>query len=254
MIKRLEHALLMAIHGNRTEVERHDFLLLPSQEMQSKCNIEDNYHGGAPSYFCSCSLPSNGILWRWPENDCRDLLQPDDGRRIIRRLAYKAGILQMTSGLFEVAEAELLHTLGVLLVEAYESSVNIGKTACFLEPDEEFSVDMMFHTPPPPFCKSSEDHSNADDEEDIEPEIERKLYIIVPGQISAAAKERGFQPHHVYGFSSAFMDEAEKAYYYKDGFKYCEDEVDNPTVSGCACGNRGCIVHWTKNHSISGAP
>ncbi len=251
MIKRLEHALLMAIHGNRTEVERHDFLLLPSQEMQSKCNIEDNYHGNDPSFVCSCSLPSNGILWRWPENGCRDLLQPGDGRRFIRRLAYKAGILQMTSGLFEVAEAELLHTLGILLVEAYESSVDIGKTACFLEPDEEFSVD-MFHTPPPPLCKSSEDHSNADDAEDIEYEHERKLYTIVPGQISAAAKKRGFQPHHVYGFS--FPDEAEKAYYYKDGLKDCEDEVDSPAVSVCACGNRGCIAHWAKNHSTTGAP
>jgi hypothetical protein len=198
-------------------------------------------------------------LWRWPENDCRDLLQPGDGRRIIRRLAYKAGIVQMTSGLFEVAEAELLHTLGILLVEAYESSVEMAEHAQFLEPDGELtyginlpgSVD-MFQTPPPPFCESSEDHSNADDAEDIEHENERKLYTIVPGQISAAAKKRGIRPHHVYGFFSE--GEVEEAYYYKDGLRDCEDEVDNPAVSGCACGNRGCIAHWTKNHSLSGAP
>jgi hypothetical protein len=161
----------------------------------------------------------------------------------------------MTSGLFEVAEAELLHTLGILLVEAFESSVDVAKHAQFLEPDEELaygitnlpgSVD-MFQTPPPPFCESSEDHSNAN-AEDIEHENERKLYTIVPGQISDAAKERGFKPHHVYGifFDDEEEMEAEKAYYYKDGFKDCEDEV---SVSGCACGNRGCIAHWAKNHS-----
>ncbi|KAL7458573.1 hypothetical protein ACHAWC_010183, partial [Mediolabrus comicus] len=35
MIKRLENALLMAMHDQRTEVQEEDFLLLPSQEMQS---------------------------------------------------------------------------------------------------------------------------------------------------------------------------------------------------------------------------
>ncbi len=225
----------MAVHGNRTQVERHDFVLLPSQEMSSL--LLD-----APSYVCSCSLSSNGTLWRWPENDCRDLLQPGDGPRIIRRLAYRAGIVQMTSGLFEVAEAELLRTLGVLLVETYESSVEMAKHAKFLEPDEELtygitnlpgSVD-MFQTPPPPFCESSEDHSNADDAEDIEHENERKVYTIVPGQISAAAKKRGIGPSHVYGDYFYLHEEemeAEEAYYYKDEIKDSDVAPGNVAVA-----------------------
>jgi hypothetical protein len=43
----------------------------------------------------------------------------------------------MTSNAFELVEAELLHTLGVLLVEAYESCVEMSKNARFLDQNEE---------------------------------------------------------------------------------------------------------------------
>ena len=200
MIKRLENALLMAMHDHRTEVQKEDFLLLPSQEMQSKCNVGNKYHiiEGFSS-VCSCSLPSsNGIVWCWPENDCRDVLQPGAGRRIIRRLAYKAGIVEMTSDLMEVAEAELLHTLGILLVGAYESSVDMTKSVRFLDPKQALTYGScagpmdMFYTPPPPFNASpSHEHSNED-------ERKQPVYTIVPGQISAAAEKRGIGPSKVY--------------------------------------------------------
>ena len=110
MLKRLEDVLLMAVHGGRTEVQEQDFALLPSRENQSKCNVAANYHGAeGRSFLCSCGLTSSSnTVWRWPANNCRDLLPPNAGRKIIRRLASRAGIVRLTSAGFEIAEAELL--------------------------------------------------------------------------------------------------------------------------------------------------
>eukprot|EP00985_Skeletonema_marinoi_P034472 scaffold44040_cov197-Skeletonema_marinoi.AAC.1 len=245
MVKRLEDALLMAVHCGRTEVQEQDFALLPSQENQSKCNVAEKYHGvDSCSFICSCSLPSrSGIIWRWPENDCRDLLPPDAGRRIIRRLAYKAGIVRLTGAAFEIAEVELLHTLGVLLVEAYESSVEMSKSARFLGPEEALPYRMfpdsidMFYVPPPPITEPLNDEKI-----DIDKEKKDPVYTIVPGQISAAAQRRNIEPHVVYcgcGYVSSlsFEDEEiiETNYYYKDHhFESC----DNCSELDCKCDSR----------------
>jgi hypothetical protein len=66
MLERLTHALFLAIHGLRNEVQEQAFALLPSQEMQSSCNIRENYHGKKSFGFlgCSCFLSlSCGIVW-----------------------------------------------------------------------------------------------------------------------------------------------------------------------------------------------
>jgi len=236
MVKRLEDALLMAVHCGRTEVQEQDFVLLPSQENQSKCNVAEKYHGvGSCSFVCSCSLPSrSGVIWRWPENDCRDVLPPDAGRRIIRRLAYKASIVRLTGAAFEIAEVELLHTLGVLLVEAYESSVEMAKSARFLGPKQVLpyrkypdSID-MFYVPPPPLTEPLNDEE-IDIDIDIDKEKKDPVYTIVPGQISAAAQRRNIEPHDVYGGwitskeSSEDEEMIETSYYYKDHhFEICD--------------------------------
>ena len=231
LIERLEQALLLAIHSSRTEVQSQDFVLLPSHEALSGCNIAANDHGNAKfSFTCSCSLSSSsGIVWRWPEDNCRDVLPPDAGRRIIRRLACKAGINQMTSSAFDVAEVELLHTLGILVVEAYESSVQMAKNARFLDPEEpllyginpDSTVD-MFYVPPPPFCD--------EDSRDI-------IYTIVPGQISAAAQRRNIQPHKVYGRWS--FHEVEESYYYEPCHRECSDSQTSDDKSRTSDDNGG---------------
>eukprot|EP00985_Skeletonema_marinoi_P018102 scaffold10050_cov117-Skeletonema_marinoi.AAC.4 len=232
MVRRLQDALSMAIHCQRTEVQRQDFFILPSQEVHSKCNVGEHYHGrGDLSFICSCSLPStSGTIWRWPENDCRDVLPLDAGRRIIRRLACRAGILQLTSPVFEVAEAELLHTLAVLLVEVYESSVESSKNARFLDPDDEglllsdgscslpygvFPESMdMFYVPPPPLSINEYD-KESDSYHD------KDVHTLVPGQICAAAERRNIRPNKIYGgWTSAEGDgkemDFEMGLYFKD--------------------------------------
>ncbi len=256
MVKRLEDALLMAVHCYRTEVQGQDFITFSSSLVnnESKCDVVSNYHGHGVedrSFLCTCSLPSSsGIVWRWPENDCRDVLLPDVGRRIIRRLAYKAGILRLTGDAFEVAEAELLHTLGLLLVEAYESSVEMSKSAQFLGPKQVLpyktrpgSID-MFYVPPPPLTEplTVNDKDGGLDNMNL-------VYTIVPGQISAAAQRRNIRPHDVYGIDARFdgygewmssrnapaPDEEvliESGYYYKD---HHFEECDRCFPHDCEC-------------------
>ena len=131
----------------------------------------------------------------------------------------------MSNEAFILAEAELLHALGVLLVEAYESSVERELTTnrAFLDPDEELSYNEpttgidMFKIPPPPFWSGDE-----------------SIYTIVPGQIRAAAEKRNITPSMVYGItwmtSLGFTQDKEmdiEMSYYYDGIDSSSEEDDN---------------------------
>jgi len=124
----------------------------------------------------------------------------------------------MSNEAFILAEAELLHALGGLLVSAYESCVDTEKSrrAQFLDEEQELayneptlSID-MFKTPPPPFYN---------------PDV-AVVYTIVPGQIETVAEQRGITPSKVYGdawvaisgFDPEEEEETEKSYYYKETF------------------------------------
>ena len=200
-----------------------------------RCNLDTHYHGELTSYLdCSCSLRSAGIIWRWPHDNCHGVLPAEAGRRIIRRLAYIAGIVKMSNEAFILAEAELLHAFGTLLVDAYESSVEVNSLSSFLDTDVELTYNEptggvdMFRTPPPPFYDYNK--------EKVSYTIEtpgQVVYTIVPGQISAAAKDRGITPSTVYGdmwiVSSGFTQEEEieieRSYYYSDVMNESDDDT-----------------------------
>lgn len=128
-MQRLRIAQLLASHSLRdNEVHEEDFIMLPSQLKSVSCNVSENCHGGETfSCSCTCSLPSSsGIIWRWPKNnDVLGIFPDGTGRTIIRRLAYKVGIVHMTADAFDLAEVELIHTIAILLIEAYEESVKL---------------------------------------------------------------------------------------------------------------------------------
>jgi hypothetical protein len=255
MIRRLEEAFLLRSqtvlpqdwakvkqgHYGGYEVTRRDIEFafqglspfMPfSCQKPVKCNVSTIEHKmGASAYGCSCGISSSsGILWQWPLDDCRDTLPPEAGRRIIRRLAYRAGIPEMTNEAFVLAEAELLHALGVLLVDAYESSVELSKKSTLLKEDEEIVYNQpsygaldIFKFPPPPFWKTGDGD---------------KIYTVVPGQIRAAAERRGIEPCNVYGDAGVFwvttpgftleeeMD-IEESYYYEFRSHYEDVMMDD---------------------------
>ena len=247
MIDRLDMAMYLAIHRlgrramkvvgedgvTRCAVQRDDIKLAFQKDMfgpffcgfspqrPPRCNVASRVHGRGTALDCSCSLPSSsGIIWKWPIDNCHDILPPEAGRRIIRILAYQAGIVKMSNEAFALAEAELLHALGVLLVSAYESSVIMSKTTQLLGEDDELAYDEptvsidMFRAPPPPF------------------QNEQLVYTLVPGQIRAAAEDRDITPSSVYGaewvassgFTKEEEEETERSYYYKDNKSSNEDD------------------------------
>ena len=227
-----------------------------------RCNVGMNEHEQVASILCSCSLPSSsGTIWRWPLDDCHGVLQPESSRKFIRRMADQAGILEISNEAYILAEAELLHAMGMLLVEAYESSVEIEMTrkTSFLSADEELtyneptdSVD-MFKIPPPSF-----DYSNRWNPG-------RQCTTIVPGQIRFAAEMRYITPYIVYGnvwiasagFTSEEEMEIERSYYYEsESVNLSDNEEDNnesgdeePEESDIDVALNDSDVSWSDNNS-----
>ena len=226
IVDRLEIAILLAISRHRVSVvvQRDDIALAfrrqsdifscSYSQVPRRCNVATGDHGKSSTDDCSCSLPSSsGIIWRWPDDDCHDVLPLEAGRRIIRRLAYIAGVVNMSNEAFILVETEYLHALGVLLVCAYESSVDMETKMTFLGVEDSITYEAphsavdMFSSPPPPFQNE-----------------QQLVYTIVPGHIRTAAEQRGITPYKVYGAewvaSSGFTKEEEldieKSYYYED--------------------------------------
>jgi hypothetical protein len=65
--------------------------------------------------------PGHGIAWTWPADHCSDVLSSDESRLLIRRFAYKAGICKIDSRAFEFAISDFLHTMSLLLIDAFEA-------------------------------------------------------------------------------------------------------------------------------------
>jgi len=240
-VEALRHLKLMRGCCTRCSIDGDDIVLAFQKDMSrpffcgvssqrpTRCSVATGVHGKVSVFDCSCSLPSSsGIVWRWPGDNCHDTLPLEAGRRIIRRLAYLAGLPRMSNEAFVLVEAELLHTLGMLLATAYESSVAMARSkAHILDEEDELayneptvSID-MFNTPPPPF------------------QNEQLLYTVVPGQIRSAAKERGITPSHVYGdvwvassgFTKEEEEEIERSYYYQS-VSSGDDEESEEVCSG----------------------
>ena len=127
MIERLQMAMYLAIHrlglgigplygysltavgnGTRCNVQIDDIQLAFQKDIFSpffcgfspqrppRCSVASRVHGQGSALDCSCSLPSaSGIIWKWPSDNCHDVLPPEAGRRTIRILAYQAGILRI---------------------------------------------------------------------------------------------------------------------------------------------------------------
>ena len=139
--------------------------------------------------------------------------------------------------LFLLAEEDLLHTMGVLLVDTIESSIEMGESAYYLDDDDSLVYNGvkngpldMFETPPPPFCVS------AGEEEEIAAVATECIYTVVPGLIRASAERRNILPRHVYGdtwvpssgFTSGEEKMIEESYYYDSPYEgSSDDEYDD---------------------------
>jgi len=236
MVDRLEAAILLAIHRQSSNHEG-DTWAIERRVVQVQ---GDDIALAFRRQTASC-YSSSGIVWRWPLDNCHDVLPAEAGRRIIRRLAYNAGIPEMSNDAFILAEAELLHVVGLLLVSSYDSCVNTEQTRAtqLLSAEEQLTYNepnasiSMFKTPPPPFYSKPRNDYYQDHPDDA------VVYTIVPGQIETAAEQRGLTPTKVLGdvwvaisgFSPKEEKKTEKSYYYKETFHNDDsEESDSDSV------------------------
>ena len=206
-IKRLEAAVILAIHPIREVafkavkerfvcVDKSDIMKLDKIRPFSfldpspypRCSVGTKDHHPTSPNSCTCFCPSTDNQWRWPDDDCLvdDVMPAEARRKIVRRIAYRAGVVRLSSKAFDLVAAEIFHLLGVLLVDAYEESrtmdyapilqneANSGGLRYNIPGD---GIDTFSIPPPPVFT--------GDDPNDSE-----CSYTIVPGQIKAAAAKR----------------------------------------------------------------
>ena len=194
-VARLESALLTAFNGGRVAVTKEDITHLDRMRSSSiflrplptlNCSVGMKQHHSTSLDFCSCFCPSSGeTKWHWPEDDCLgdDVLSAELRFKMVRFIAYRAGIVKISSAALDLIAAEIFHLLGVLMVDGFEASkatdyeALIHKTSCrrltYGTPGD--GID-MFSVPPPPVP--------------VEDEANGYIYTIVPGQIKAAADKR----------------------------------------------------------------
>ena len=162
-----------------------------------RCSVGKKCHNTVSSISCSCFISSShGTQWCWPEDDCltEEIMPAEIRRKIVRRLAYRAGIIQLTSDAFDLIAAEIFHLLGVLLVDAFEASMKVdyGMYMASFRPCQDYTKHVhrltygtpgdgldMFSVPPPPMPIEDDDGEDGG-----------YSFTVVPGQIKVAVTNR----------------------------------------------------------------
>ena len=192
------------------------------------------------------------IEWTWPAVDhCSDVLSSDESRLLIRRFAYKAGICKIDSRAFEFAISDFLHTMSLLLIDAFEACKGMAPDSIeALEKQEDpryITSDQAEKEVVPGRSFGASRHASGEISLDID--YYQKLCppfrfdkngkiecTIIPRQIQDAASRCGLKP--LYGYTSSasgitafdeqereeVSDEVMSQYYVEgDGYKSAED-------------------------------
>ena len=212
LVEQLERTLLLAMHSYRIEVQDSDVAVIfnlarrcplggyTTSTWLNYCPFSDIRDVSEGSLNSSDLMPSEAGVWRWPEDNCVGVLPAEISRRIVRRLAYIAGIPALTSGAFEAIEVELVHTWGTLLVQALELAIKQSNATTHLQKQDVLQYrgirmrnapfDMFYSSPPPLF--SSSIISGLTNQR-------QPLFTIVPGQVMVAAFGRNLCRNVVLG-------------------------------------------------------
>jgi len=189
----LEKALLLAVEmlmpgdGYPTVTRRY------VRDLGSCCS--DIYRGRLYHKCTRMFRPMEGILslWEWPEHDCLgdEFLGEEERRKLVRALAYRAGIVKMSGDAFSFISTVILHEMAVLMSHASDMCYGDGgnshttTVAAFRylgENDERVTIMM----------------------EAIYSPIVNDL-VITPNQIKDAAKSMGMQPI-LFGFGCSDVE------------------------------------------------
>lgn len=98
-----------------------------------QCSVVNGIH--VCTRFCSPGNVADDHTitynWMWPAHDCKDndFLGQDERQKLVRALAYRAGIVKMSGEVFSIISTEILHDMAVLISHAFDlCNEEIGDT------------------------------------------------------------------------------------------------------------------------------
>ena len=166
------------------------------------------------------SISSTPKKWIWPENDCMDdeIIGAETMQRLVRAIAFRAGILKLSGPAFECIAAEILHYLAVIVIDAFETSkslwcqeADVGRIRSPSDMFERVIVDDIICDLSKCTLASSEDSIHSENSHDsgrsfginhlsnVPPpgaidEEGKHVCVIIPRQIKDAAVRLGMKP------------------------------------------------------------
>jgi hypothetical protein len=89
-----------------------------------RCSIAKNKH--SCKRVCRPSIAGEYADWTWPDHNCasEEILGAEERRKMVRALAYMAGIVKMSGSAFSIVATEILHHMAVIVSYAYDTFVS----------------------------------------------------------------------------------------------------------------------------------
>ena len=142
IIARLHKVLLLVIGNLRPgdgypEVREKDLRLLDGMTLTddnsalawARCSIAHNKHTCKRIFRLGVPINSgavSGVDWTWPDHNCdrEEILGAEERRKMVRALAYRAGVVKMSGSAFSIVATEILHHMAVIVSYAYDTFVS----------------------------------------------------------------------------------------------------------------------------------
>ena len=192
-IARLQKVLLLVIRNLRPgdgypEVTEKDFCLLDELTLYDDSFRHPSYLGELNCNaleHCRCSIANNKhsckrmaslygeVWWTWPDHNCasEEILGAEDRRKMVRALAYRAGIVKMSGSAFSIVATEVLHHMAVIVSYAYDTFVS-DPPAMQLEESHESNDDSE---------SDSDSDSEFDSDSDSDSDQSEEIHLDVRG-------------------------------------------------------------------------
>ena len=89
-----------------------------------RCSIAKNRH--SCTRVCRPSTAGEYAEWTWPDHNCasEEILGAEERRKMVRALAYRAGVVKMSGSAFSIVATEILHHMAVIVSYAYDTFVS----------------------------------------------------------------------------------------------------------------------------------
>ena len=145
------------------------------------CSVANGRHDGCKRVFWQADDPTTMTVanyWTWPEHDCEgnEYLGQVERSKLVRALAYQAGIVKLSGEVFSLVSTEILHDMAVLVTSAFDMCNE--ERGDFMDESDDDPVSML-------------DCLGQADEKVAEGPSEGNQIVIIPRHIKVADEENG---------------------------------------------------------------